>query len=100
MSYDVGHRCGLDPTLLWLWHRPVVAALIRPLGWELSYAKGVDLKTKKKRNKQKNQKHKSAKLIICKVHNTVKKKLKTWSSCHGTAEMNPTRNLGTMRLGV
>ena len=27
----VGHRNGLDPALLWLWHRPTAIALIRPL---------------------------------------------------------------------
>ena len=30
-----------DLVLLWLWHRLVAAALIQPLAWELSYAKGV-----------------------------------------------------------
>ena len=38
MSCVVGHRCGLDPMLLWLWHRPVDAAPIQPLLWELPYA--------------------------------------------------------------
>ena len=41
MSYGVGRRHGLDPTdptLLWLWRRPVVTALIRPLAWEPPYA--------------------------------------------------------------
>ena len=27
-----------DPVLLWLWCRPVAAAPIRPLAWELPYA--------------------------------------------------------------
>ena len=45
MSCGVGHRCGLDPTLLWLWCRP---ALIRSLAWELPYASGVALKGQKK----------------------------------------------------
>ena len=51
MSCGVGHRCGLDPVwLLWLWHRPVAAALIRPLAWEPPYAKDEALeKTKKKK---------------------------------------------------
>ena len=30
----VGCRHGSDPTLLWLWSRPVATALIRPLAWE------------------------------------------------------------------
>ena len=28
MSYGVGHRCGLDLVLLWLWCRPAATALI------------------------------------------------------------------------
>ena len=28
MSSGVGHRCGMDPVLLWLWHRPAAATLI------------------------------------------------------------------------
>ena len=27
-SCGVGHRCGLDPVLLWLWHRLAAVALI------------------------------------------------------------------------
>ena len=34
--------------LLWLWHRPVAAAPIQPLAWELSYAAGATLKSKNK----------------------------------------------------
>ena len=37
-----------DPALLWLWCRPVAAALSQPLSWELTYATGVALKKKKK----------------------------------------------------
>ena len=40
MSCGVGHRRGLDPKLLWLWHRPAATALIRPLAWEPPYAVG------------------------------------------------------------
>ena len=29
-------RCGSDPMLLWLWHRPAAVAPIGPLAWELS----------------------------------------------------------------
>ena len=47
------HRCGLDPLLLWLWRRPAAAALIQPPAWELSYAAGVALKSKKERKKEK-----------------------------------------------
>ena len=39
--------------LLWLWRRPVAAALIRPLAWELAYAAGAALeKTKRQKNKK------------------------------------------------
>ena len=34
MSCGVGHRCGSDPELLWLWRRPAAIAPIRPLAWE------------------------------------------------------------------
>ena len=40
MSCGVGCRRGSDPTLLWLWPRPVAAAPIRPLAWEPLYAAG------------------------------------------------------------
>ena len=54
VSCGVGHRCGLDPELLWLWRRLVAAALIPPLAGELPCAAGVALKK---------QKNKSNKLI-------------------------------------
>ena len=39
-----------DLALLWLWHRPVATALVRPLAWEPPYAAGAALeKTKKKK---------------------------------------------------
>ena len=46
---DTGSIPGLaqlvkDPVMLWLWHRPMATALIGPLAWELTYAKGVALK--------------------------------------------------------
>ena len=44
----VGHRCCLDPMLLWLWPWPTAAAPVWSLVWELPYATGVTLKTKKK----------------------------------------------------
>ena len=34
-SCGIGHRCGWDPALLWLWCRPAAAVPIRPLAWEL-----------------------------------------------------------------
>ena len=54
MSYGVGLRHNSDPAWLWLWHRPVATAPIRPLAWEPPYAMGVApgkrQKDKKKRN--------------------------------------------------
>ena len=47
MSCGVVCRCSSDPALLWLWHRPVDTALIRPLAWEPPYAMGAALKTPK-----------------------------------------------------
>ena len=38
MSCGIGHRQGLDPSLLWLWHRPAAVAPIQSLAWELPYA--------------------------------------------------------------
>ena len=50
MNCGVGRRRGSDPKLLW--HRLVATAPIRPLAWELPYAKGAALeKTKKKKKK-------------------------------------------------
>ena len=49
MSQGVGHRCGSDPMLLWLWCGPAAIALIGPLAWELPYAMGVALKREKKK---------------------------------------------------
>ena len=45
MSCGIGCRCGLNPTLLWLWHRPTATAPICPLAWEPLY--GVDAALKK-----------------------------------------------------
>ena len=52
LSCGVGRKCGSDPALLWLWHRLVATAPIRPLGWELPYASGVALEKKGKKAKQ------------------------------------------------
>jgi len=41
-----------DPALLWLWCRPVGAALIQPVAWEFAYATGAALKPKKKTSKK------------------------------------------------
>ena len=52
MSRGVGHRHVLDPTLLWLWHRPAAAASVRLIAWELPYAINAALKKKKKEKKK------------------------------------------------
>jgi len=53
MSCGVGCRRGLDPALLWLWHRPVATAPIQPLAWEPPYAAGAALeKAKRQKNKK------------------------------------------------
>ena len=54
MSYGVGHRRDLDPTLLWLLCRPAAIALIRPLAWGPPHAAGAALR--KKRPKKEIQK--------------------------------------------
>ena len=46
VSCIVGGRCGLDPALLWLWCKPVAAAPVCPLAWELTYAMGAAIKEK------------------------------------------------------
>ena len=46
----VRHRCGSDPTLLWLWCSQAATALFRPLPWEPPYASGVTLKKDQKKN--------------------------------------------------
>ena len=44
LGCGVGHRCGLDLALLWLWRRQAATALILLLAWELPYALGAVLK--------------------------------------------------------
>ena len=52
MSGGVGCRRSWDLALLWLWCRPAAAAPIQPLAWELPYAAGATLKSKKKKKKK------------------------------------------------
>ena len=52
ISCGVGHRCGSDPTLLWLWCRPAAVVPVQPLAWELPHAVGVALKSKRKKKKR------------------------------------------------
>ena len=51
-NFSIGHRCGPDLALLWLWHRPAAAALTQPLAWELPNARDEALKKKKKERKK------------------------------------------------
>ena len=51
MNCGVGCRHGLDPALLWLWHRQVAMDPIQPLAWEPSYAMGVAQEMAKKTKK-------------------------------------------------
>ena len=53
VSCGVGHRCNLD--LVLLWHRPTVVAPFRPLAWELLYATGAALKSKKKKERERDK---------------------------------------------
>ena len=64
MSCGVGHRRSSDLALLHLWCRPVATALIRPLAWELPYARVAALKRQKNLKKSKNKEQKSMKLKI------------------------------------
>ena len=52
MSCGAGRRCGSDPMLLWLWHRPAAVAPIQLLAWEPPYAAGAALKRKRKKKKK------------------------------------------------
>jgi len=59
MSCGVGHRCGSDLALLWLWCKPAARALIRLPAWEPPYASGVAVeKAKRQKNKKQKQKQK------------------------------------------
>ena len=52
VSCGIGHRCGSDQALLWLWRRLVATSLIIPLAWELPYAMGAVLKRQKRTKKK------------------------------------------------
>ena len=52
MSCGVGCRRISDPTWLWLWHRLVATAPIRPLAWEPPYAADMALERAKKRERE------------------------------------------------
>ena len=48
-----GVVCRGSSDLALLWHRLAAIALIRPLAWELAYAKGVALKRQRNEKKKK-----------------------------------------------
>ena len=50
LSCGVGHRCGKDLVLLWLWCRLETTTPTGPLAWEPPCASGVALKKKEKSN--------------------------------------------------
>ena len=52
VSCGVGRRFGLGLALLWLWHRPVATAPVRPPAWEPPYAISVALKRQKDNHPQ------------------------------------------------
>ena len=52
MSCGAGRRRGSDPTLLWLWHRPMATALIRTLAWEPPYGVRAALNSQKTKEKK------------------------------------------------
>ena len=56
VSCGVGCKCGLDPVLLWLWHRAAATAPIRPLAGEPPYAVGVALEKAKRQKEEKKKK--------------------------------------------
>ena len=58
MSCGVGRGQGSDPSLLWLWCRPVSTAPIRPLAWESPYAAGVAQEIAKRQKKKKKKRKK------------------------------------------
>ena len=53
MSCGVSRRLDSELALLWLWCRQAATAPIRSLAWELPYATGAALKSKKKKKAEK-----------------------------------------------
>ena len=50
VSCGVGHKCGSDPALLWLWCR--LAAVVQTLAWELTQTALKNKKRKKRKKKR------------------------------------------------
>ena len=65
MSCGEDRRCGLDPKLLRLWHRPPGAtAPIRPLGWEPPYAVAEAPEKAKKKKKKKRERERERGMVL------------------------------------
>ena len=56
MSCCVGHRCGYNPALLWLWGKPLATVPNGPLAWEPPDVMNAALKRQKKKKKKKTKK--------------------------------------------
>ena len=56
MTCGMGRRGGSDLALLWLWHRPVATAPIRPIARETPHAVGAVLKRQKTKRKKERKK--------------------------------------------
>ena len=68
MRCGVGHRCSLDPELLWLWLWSTAVALIGPLAWETPCDPSVTLKRKRKKKKAKKENKESFNLKELHIH--------------------------------
>ena len=66
----VGHRCGSDLALLWLWCKQEATALIQSLAWEPPYATGAALKKDKKKKKERKNSGFNPGLLDIKVLNS------------------------------
>ena len=63
MSCSVGHRCGSDLVLLWLWRRPAATGRIRPLAWEPPSAAEAAQDMAKRHPQKKKRRRRNAVLI-------------------------------------
>ena len=101
----VGRRHGLNPSLLWLWHRPAAAAPIRPLAWKLPYAAGAALKKEKKRKKHEEKITEMLLSVFIELSNPFSLWLRShllnlhWRCCHcGNWRSLSTEKMGTTSL--
>ena len=76
VSCRVDGRRGSDPVLLWLWHRPVATALIRPLAWEPPYATGAAQERAKRQKKKIKINKKTAVAFLYTSNETLEKEYK------------------------